>query len=462
MTTVLNAYSVAFPAITNRIRASVFKEADTAIIAQIIDSTAGHPERIWTFAGLPRANYGFNLDEIDGSGNVVNNLAHFDVVPGQVDGTLVRNDEQIQADVTPGFTSGTNTFTFDGTSGKPDYRGWEIVVSEYGGRVPLINSIDFTWNKDTGVFLLVEPTDVIATGQWYNIHFDPIADPSAGSSYPSVNDFEIDLITANTTLIADSFGSKKILIEPSGTYLEVTLPDISTVPIGRPLMIEGGNTGGIWAAKFLKFGSDTIAFWHGDLFVLPNESLRIYRYKKPDLSSEWRIDSLDGNFKTVGFEAASDMVFNDIINAQLLDGSICDKNQYARIYNEIVLHLPSTQVVNYDDWLTGNNKYYFSLANSADPTFVDKFHFPDRRNAFARNNSGNKAGDFVAAQVGSFTDDIVLHTGDSFTGHPYDPTAVGKGLIANTPKDVIQHSVTFNSGKENYPQHYFINKYVLI
>ena len=55
------------------------------MVASIIDTTAGHPTRVYSFSGLPRNNYGFSLDEIDGSGNVVNNLALFDVVPGQVD-----------------------------------------------------------------------------------------------------------------------------------------------------------------------------------------------------------------------------------------------------------------------------------------------------------------------------------------------------------------------------------------
>ena len=113
-TVVLDAYSKAYPSITNRIRASVFLETDPfALVASIIDTTVGHPARVWHFPGLPRANYGFSLDEIDSGGAVVANLALFSVVPSQIDGTLVRDDEQIKVGTTPGFDSGLNSVFFD-------------------------------------------------------------------------------------------------------------------------------------------------------------------------------------------------------------------------------------------------------------------------------------------------------------------------------------------------------------
>ena len=116
-TVTLNAYSVAFPTITNSIRAAIYKVSDpTAMVASIIDTTSGHPARTWSFTGLDRTNYLFSLDNIDGSGNVVQNLAAFNVVPANIDGLLSRQEEQIEVGVTPNLVAGTNTATFDGSN----------------------------------------------------------------------------------------------------------------------------------------------------------------------------------------------------------------------------------------------------------------------------------------------------------------------------------------------------------
>ena len=209
-TVVLDAYSKAYPLILNRIRASVFLETDPiALVATIIDITVGHPARIWHFPGLPRANYGFSLDEIDIGGNPINNLALFSVVPSQIDGVLVRDDEQIKVDTTPGFNSGLNTVTFDGTAGKPNYIGWEIVPSELTGRGILAIGLDYSWDSVTGIFTLLQGGDVLAEGTIYNIHFNPILNP-AGGSVPTINDFTTRLVIATGNIDVSDFGHPHI------------------------------------------------------------------------------------------------------------------------------------------------------------------------------------------------------------------------------------------------------------
>src|ERR1044071_3050415 len=118
-TVVLDAYSKAYPLITNRIRASVFLETDPEALIDSIIEVGTHSARIWHFPGLPRANYGFSLDEIDGGGGVVNNLALFAVVPSTIDGLLTRDDEQIKVNTTTGFDAELTSVVFDGTDGKP-------------------------------------------------------------------------------------------------------------------------------------------------------------------------------------------------------------------------------------------------------------------------------------------------------------------------------------------------------
>lgn len=90
----------------------------------------------------------------------------------------VKNDETIQVGVTPGLVAGASSFTFDGTetfpgSGifKPDYRYYEPVFSEIGGRSPMIKGVDYSWDYTTGVFTLLSVPDIFADLQYYNVHF---------------------------------------------------------------------------------------------------------------------------------------------------------------------------------------------------------------------------------------------------------------------------------------------------
>lgn len=452
-TLVLNAYSKAYATITNRIKATVYLQTDPqAAIASIIDTTAGHPARIWSFPGLPRNNYGFSLDEIDAGGLVVNNLADFDVVPGELDGFLVRDDEQPQVDVTTGFVSGTNTFTFDGTGGKPDYTGWEIVPSELNGRGILVRGVDYSWDKTTGIFLLLISGDVFSNGTYYNIHFEPITQP-AGNSYPTVTDFEIVLVDSDTTL-DDTYFGKKLIVEPTGVYVELKLPDINTIPQGRRLMIETGD--GIHCTKVIPNGSDAINWLRGNIYIAGNERLSIYAYSRLGVK-EWRVDECDGNFKTVGQSVNDDAVVADVFNRLVSNGASILKTQYARLYNEFVLQLDASQVVDYDSWATGNNKYLFSKANSANPAYANQFHIPDRRNLYQRNNSTGKAGDFqdemVKATGTSITLPLVQHTASAGT------FGITDGPLASPATYTVP--CTFGTGTETRPKTYLINNYIL-
>lgn len=460
-TVVLDAYSKAYPLITNRIRASVFLETDpAALIATIIDSTSGHPARIWHFPGLPRSNYGFSLDEINGSDIVVNNLALFSVTPASIDGMLVRADEQIKVGVTTGFNEGLQTVVFDGTSGKPNYIGWSIVPSELTGRGILVKGLDYSWDSSTGTMVWLQTGDILATGTVYNIHFDPIVNP-AGSSIPTVSDFSSRIVTTTGNILVGDFGNS-LIVEPDGNYIELTLPDITTVPQGRAISVETIKLRGtaVQCVAILPFGADSINFLRGNLFMMNNESLQIYRLKRPDNSNEWRVRLADGNFKRVGESVPDDAISSGVYCKKLLDGGVVDKFQYARIYNEVILTLPSTQLVDFDSWNTGNNKYFFSRANSSDPDNLNKFHFPDRRGLFERNNNAGKAGDFTADTVGPHSHTVNPPGANSQAGSGKTTTG-GDPLGADLP--ITQYNTgTHNAGGETAPKHHLINKYILI
>jgi hypothetical protein len=470
-TTVLDAYSKAFPLITNRIRAAVFLETDlSAPVATIIDSTVGHPVRIYHFPGLQRANYAFSLDEINGSGDPINNLAYFDVVPSAISGVLVRDDEQIKVGTTPGFDNGNQVAVFDGTSGKPNYVGWRIVPSELTGRGILVEGLDYSWDAVTGTFTLLQAGDKLITDTWYNIHFDGLVSPA--DSIQTINDFSSRIVTADDNILVTDFGAN-IIVESAGPYIELQLPAISTIPQGRPCTIETVKVigSGVHCVKLVPNGADVINFLRGSIYLMDNESICIYRFRRPDTTNEWRVRYSDGNFKKVGQLISQDYIQTGAISAQLTDGSIKDKFQYARIYNEHVLNLPAAQVVNYDDWLTGNNKYFFSLANSANPANANKFHFPDRRNLFERNNNAGKAGDFFADNVGNHQHRI---WGQDNTAPPSGSASPEVANIENPPPGDATGTptppayffklsgVVFGGTGETTPKHYLINKYVLI
>ena len=462
-TVVLNAYSKAYPAITNRIRASVYLQSDPlALISTIIDSAAGHPARTWSFPGLPRSNYGFSLDEIDGSGNVVNNLALFVVNPGEMDGQTVRDDEQIKVGTTTGLVTGATSFVFDGSGGKEDYRQWVITPSEIGGRSPMILDQDYSWDKVTGTFTLLTFGDSFQVNQVYNIHFNPQQNLT-GNSFPALNDFQCTLITSDTTLTPDSFGGKLIL-EPSGTYMEVTLPDITTVVAGRRLFVEMSNIAlgsSMKCAKFIQYGTDTINFLRGSIFVLPAESFSIYKFIRSTGVYEWRVCEADGNFKTVGNNIGDDSATNEVYNKQLLDGTIADIQQFARIYNEVVANLVGLDVCDFDSWSVTPCKY--SLANSANPTYANKFHFPDRRGIFERNNQSGNVGDYEDDTVIPHTHPIAgTHgvVGSAYSGSTNDHLS-GGGSDGGAPR-VLATDNNVSSATETQPKNYLINKYVLI
>lgn len=467
-TTVLDAYSKAFPAIVNRIRASVFKESDLmAPVATIIDTTAGHPVRIYHFPGLPRDNYAFSLDEIDGGGAVINNLAKFDVVPGQTEGLLTRGDEQIKVGVTPGFDVGLNTVTFDGTetapgSGlfKPNYIGYQITPSELTNRGILERGLDYSWDSVTGVMTWLQAGDILALNTTYNIHFDPISNPP--ESLPTIFDFSTRIVTEDDSVEITDFGGC-IIIEPEGPYLELLLPQLITIPQGRILRIESspqiGST--IQCTRVIPFDGDDIAFLRGNLLLHNNESFEIYRFNRAEGVDEWRIRSPYGNFKNVGELVSDDQIQSLGFCKQLLDGSIKDKLQYARIYEEVVTQLPPAQVVHYDDWATGNNKYYYSYADSADIGNSGKFHFPDRRNLFERNNNTGKSGDYAADKVGPHTHGVKPPGANSQVGSG-NTTTGNTPLGADGPINEYNTETNNLAGTETYPKNYLINKYVLI
>lgn len=93
---------------------------------------------------------------------------------------IPRNDEQIKVGTTPGLNAGTSYFRFDGGGDTPDYRGYQIVITEMTGpRNVLATDLDYNWNYITAEFELLQDGDLFQLGTYYNIHFEnPVVPPT--------------------------------------------------------------------------------------------------------------------------------------------------------------------------------------------------------------------------------------------------------------------------------------------
>jgi hypothetical protein len=463
-TTVINAYSMAFPLITNSIRVNIAKQSDGAVVATQT-KPAPHPTRTWSFPGLPRTNYKFTMDEVDSGGGFIQQLAYFDIVPGDLDTGLLRVSEQIKVGVTPGLTAGLNTFTFDGTSGKPDWRNWEISPEEYGGVGTLIKNDDYSWDSSTGVFTYLKAGMVFSSLQWFTVEFE--AQPASGAnSVSQFIDFSMRIVTTTSTLLASDFGAK-IIVEPAGNNIIVTLPPLTSVASGRPLMFETKIANEFRCVEIRAAGADVIKFQFGKLFMMMNESLFIYRFTAAS-RNEWRVYNMQGNFDSAGRIVSNDL--SNVYNKIPMDGAALDIFQYGRLYNEVVLRLPVGQAVAFDNWSA--NQTFYSLANSADPSNVNKFHVPNRLGLFEKiNKSPRVTGSYELDAVGThthllFTDQDV---GDVGIITPSTPVTRAAGLGGNSSYRVQQGTGTPTVGKsgpaggtETTVKNYSINKYILV
>lgn len=94
-----------------------------------------------------------------------------DAVP--ITNVQAKNELEVQVDITTGFTSNTTTVTFDGTAGKPDFRGYKIKPERIG--TGTMWSSDFSFNSTTGKWDLLNTGDKFQPLEKFNVRFEPLA-----------------------------------------------------------------------------------------------------------------------------------------------------------------------------------------------------------------------------------------------------------------------------------------------
>lgn len=124
---------------------------------------------------------------------------------------IVRNDEQIKVGITPGLVAGSSSFTFNGLYGTPNYIGYVLVVTEISGRGVMIVDTDYSWDYETGEFILLQVGDTFTANRVYNIHFQSINQPQIADYSAIINTSffvrDITLPNTNKEKIGERFNS---------------------------------------------------------------------------------------------------------------------------------------------------------------------------------------------------------------------------------------------------------------
>lgn len=92
---------------------------------------------------------------------------------------IVKHDEKITVGKTPGLVAGSTSFTFDGTNGTEDWRGFEISISKLPSLANLVSGVDYSWVPATGVFQLLVSGVSFVTDSQYNVYFQDLSTPAA-------------------------------------------------------------------------------------------------------------------------------------------------------------------------------------------------------------------------------------------------------------------------------------------
>lgn len=351
----------------------------------------------WAFPGLESANYICKMFEVTADDDVVRQLDdEFTFIP-----TSTRFDYKQPILIKIGTTEipGNEPTVFPADVASvvvPDWIGWTPVFWQPGVG-PLKEGIDYEYDITTGTWSIPGGGTFIDE-TYYFVTFEPVIVKDESVSQYLTPFTEVLVITTTTTLTADDIG-KKILVRPTGSYLEITLPDISTVVENRIAYFEFCQ-GNLRCCKIKTFSGDIVDWYKKGsddriaLYGCRNGFLELYKNVVDEDTSVWRVHNASNDFYTVGHRIAEDQVNANVVNKVSLffsDATGISSEDFARLYNEYVLNLPAAQVCTYANWSVGNNKYLYSLKDSG----TGKFHVPDLRDKFLRVTDGSRiAGDF--------------------------------------------------------------------
>ena len=386
---------------SNFVKVALYKASSPLAIfdSQPADTPGPLDATTWSFPGLPKDNFICRIFEVTADDDVVRQIeGEFTFIPSSSRFDY-KNPILIEIGVTEIPGNEPTVFPFDvNTVTVPDWIGWEPMIEKIGSGT-MKPDIDYSYDIETGEWTLLIEDDIFQEHVFYWVQFRPIIIVDESVNQYATLFSDVLVVTANTTLTAADIG-KKILVKSATSYIEITLPDISTVVENRIAFFEFCQ-GTLKCCKIKTYSGDIIDWIkkgvsdRNALYGCPNETIELFKEVVDDDASQWRVHNADGNYKTVGQRVAEDQISTGVTNKLLLDGggtTGVSSDDYARLYYDNVLFLPGAQVCTYANWSSGNNRYLYSLKDSG----TGKFHIPDLRDKYMRNSGDTRtAGTFM-------------------------------------------------------------------
>lgn len=387
---------------TNTVKIAIYKDSDpdTEIPAQY--QAGPFTNHIFYFTGLDRVAYKVKRFEVDNADHT-HILADYGVFY-----VFTPNNQKFEykapAEWIAGITvmpDGATVYPFGAASfTNPDWAGWEVMQFNSFG-VIYMRGRDYNYDAVTGTLTKINDNDVFEQNVAYQLLFAPKignADSDSGGSA----DFSDKLYIRDNHTLTPTDAGKDIAVKGTASYIEVTLPKLSEVIAGKRFYVRmpPGNT--VRCARFKTQLADIIDFGKGNrtaMFLYPSESFEFYKdaddTDPANLTSVWCIRNAQGNHLIVGETISDESDATHVINKVEKNGTDYDANVYARLYEDFILKLPASQVVPYNQWSSGTNRYKYSLKD----TITNKFHIPDTTGMFERQSSAARAANSFEANA---------------------------------------------------------------
>ena len=477
MANVFFALKITWPTITNDIRISVYDILDINTPITFLQKAAPHLDQQYDFPGLPRLNFIYKVQEYSiGGSTFISELGNATFVPAN-DELDYKSPQDIQIGVTEIEGAEPDVWPEHSTLiNIPGWIGYEIIFGRNGVQYPMRKNVDYTWDSITGDLAFLGDGDETQPTEWFHVEFEIIIRQSSGGvgSSTGAGFPEILVVTANYTMVNADIG-KKILIDPAGTYLEITLPDYTSVQANKLTYFEMVYTGSDKCAKIKSFSGQQISFLEtmADLYICPNESFELYKRVVVGTTYQWRVQNAEGNFKSVGEMFYSDMP--TVLNAVRADGSNKDYQTYSRLYNRYVLL--GSLGISYASWSSANilTRMRFSLKDIGS----NNFRIPDMQTTpvYMRPAGVSVAGEYGAGQLLQHQHLSSANTSVDGSNSPYGSSDVahsyiGKYTGSSTYRpDATSRSVEFSvatghyetiDGTENMPNSRSSNLFIRI
>lgn len=298
--------------------AAIYDASAPSVVIQslVVPSPYDGTTKNITFLGVDPIVYNFKLFESIDTTPSGSLRCIFSLQP-TVETTQIRASLFLVADTSPGFTSGTNTYTDSSLS------GWSYDLERvgFGTQQPV-----YEYTSDDTSFTLAVEGDVFNSGEKFVLHFLPIVS-SSSPTISTTNIYSDFVVLTGDTTIDNTYASKVILLQGSSAAFTVTLPALSAVSIFKlfTFFSDGGSHINV---SLVCAGSDTIQFGGTTVTKLilgQGEKLKLLKF-----NNIWNIEFVSDTVKTVGELFYSYKTTE--LNTVFANGSLLLRASYPRLW----------------------------------------------------------------------------------------------------------------------------------